>query len=109
MSFDPVSFALGAASGGGGGGGGGGLPIVNATQGEDALTLDITAGELYALMQNGPVAIKTSMSDDGYQGVRYDIISGADTDGAYYAFMSFSGKLASGLSSADTVVFSTPK
>lgn len=107
MSFDPVSFALGAASGGGGGGGSG-LPIVNATQGEESLTLDITAGELYALMQNGPVATKTSMSDDSHQSVRYDIISDAGTDGTYYAFMSFSGESTSRLASTDTVVFTQP-
>lgn len=108
MSFDPVSFALGAASGGGGGGGSG-LPIVNATEGEGTLTLDITAGELYALMQNGPVATETSMSDDSYQGVRYDIITDAGTDGTFYAFMSLGGQSASGFTSTDTVVFSQPK
>lgn len=143
MSFDPVSFALGAASAKGGPGGastlsgltdvdisnptdgqtlvynatsgkwengaGGGMPVIDGTQLNEEITLDITAGNLYTLMQNGPVVYKVLESEDSFQSMSYTRIVIAQTDGVYYSFMDETSLRAEELTSSATVVFSSPK
>lgn len=143
MSFDPVSFALGAASAKGGPGGsstlsgltdvdisnptdgqtlvynastgkwengaGGGMPVIDGTQLEEEITLDITAGNLYTLMQNGPVVYKVLESEGSFQFMIYTRIVIAQTDGVHYSFQDETRLGAEGLTSSATVVFSSPK
>jgi hypothetical protein len=142
VSFDPVSFALGAASAKGGPGGAsalsgltdvditnptdgqvlvynaesgkwengaGGGAILDSTGTEGGLIVEITAGELYALVQKSMVTIRNAMTEGSVQVVNYFPVMFATTDGNTYSF-NLSGNLsAEGLLSTDTVVFTTPK
>lgn len=51
-------------TGGGGGGGGASVTIVNATATEQAVTLDIKAGALFAAFKEGPVVMHIAPAED---------------------------------------------
>jgi hypothetical protein len=89
--------------------GGGGMPVIDGTQLEEEITLDITAGNLYTLMQNGPVVYKVLGSESGIQFMSYTRIVIAQTDGVHYSFQDETRLKAEGLTSSATVVFSNPK
>jgi hypothetical protein len=90
-------------------GAGGGMPVIDGTQLEEEITLDITAGNLYTLMQNGPVVYKVLGSESGIQFMSYTRIVIAQTDGVHYSFQDETRLKAEGLTSSATVVFSNPK
>ena len=90
-------------------GAGGGMPVIDGTQLENEITLDITAGNLYTLMQNGLVVYKVLESEGSFQFMSYTRIVIAQTDGVHYSFQDENGLGAEGLTSSATVVFSSPK
>jgi hypothetical protein len=117
VSFDPVSFALGAASGGGGGGGGGGFTLLHGTFSEDEqgphITLTITASELYALMLTSTVAFDYTTATETssttcvltIDSAGFLVETGLADD---YSFYIASAPLAAqGLEATDPVVFSS--
>lgn len=113
MSFDPVSFALGAASGGGGGGGGGGFTLLHGTYSWDgqavSVTLPITASELYALMRTSTVAFDYTSGVEGDSSSFVDSIIHAEffVEAGYadaYRFFC-SDLITDGIEATDTVVF----
>lgn len=69
MGFDPVSFLMGAKSAGGGGGSGGGFTLLQGTytafDGQETVTLTITASDLYTLMQTSAVSLAWAVSTNG--------------------------------------------
>lgn len=91
MSFDPVSFALGAASGGGGGGGGGGVLVCH---------VDLTTGALdktYREIANADLAI-LKVSENGenlvlylasYAGLPTAVQSGTRASGGWGGYLAF--------------------
>ena len=73
MSFDPVSYAMGAKSGGGGGSGGGVLIVTVTTEGSNRI-MDKTWQEIHDALYNGNTVVARFAYDDESTGTVYENI-----------------------------------